>query len=206
MRIEFGAVLFDCDGVLVDSLDAAAKAWDNWSARYAPEFDFRTQIQHGVRAEDTVATLVEPELLDEAVRALADEEERLATDTPPIVGAVDLTSTLPEGRWAVVTSGVSRLAHARLAAAGIRRPRVLVTADDVTEGKPSPEPYALGAELLGTEPGRCVVIEDAPAGVRAARAAGAGHVIGVGGQLDGADVSVLDLTHLRYDGDALVVG
>ncbi|MEH3088850.1 MAG: HAD-IA family hydrolase [Microbacterium arborescens] len=182
------AVLFDCDGVLVDSLEAAAIAWDEWAQRYAPEFDFRTQIEHGVRAADTVAALVAPHLLARAVAELDAAEIASATRTRPIAGAVALTDSLPAGSWAVVTSATRELARRRLAAAGHRAPGSLVSAEDVARGKPDPEPYLAGARSLRVPIAQCVVFEDAPAGVRSARAAGAGWVVGVGDHLDDADV------------------
>ncbi|KRA24059.1 hypothetical protein ASD65_06190 [Microbacterium sp. Root61] len=208
LRVPVEGILFDCDGVLVDSLESAAIAWDAWAATYAPGFDFRTQIEHGVRASDTVAGLVAPEILAEAIAALEAEEVRGAGGTVPIDGALPLTSSLPRDRWGVVTSGVRPLAIARLIAAGHALPDVLVTADDVTRGKPDPEPYARGAVALGVAPAHCAVFEDASAGVRAARAAGIGFVVGVGDHLEGAvvDAVVPDLTWVRYEGGVLVIG
>ncbi|HEV2716886.1 MAG TPA: HAD-IA family hydrolase, partial [Terriglobales bacterium] len=87
-------------------------------------------------------------------------------------GAADLVRSIPDGRWCVVTSGTHLLATARLRLGGVPTPRVLITADDVTNGKPNPEPYLKGAELLGVKPAECLVIEDAPAGIRAAHAGG----------------------------------
>ncbi len=193
-------VLFDCDGVLVDSLEAAAVAWDAWAAVWAPGYDFRTQIVHGMRAADTVATLVTTDAFPAAFRALEDEEVRGAGATAPIPGAVELTRTLPLAAWAVVTSATRRLAVARLTSAGHPEPRHLVSAEDVERGKPDPEPYLLGARRLGLAPEQCVVLEDAAAGVAAARAAGVGWVIGVGDHLDGAvvDHHVETLGGLRY--------
>lgn len=207
IRVPVAGILFDCDGVLVDSLEAAAVAWDAWSARYAPGYDFRTQVEHGVRAADTVATLVHPDNLAEAVAALEAEEVHGAGATVGIAGAVALTSSIPAARWAVVTSGTRVLATARLAAAGHGTPGGLVTADDVQRGKPDPEPYLRGAAVLGIDPADCAVFEDAAAGVLAARAAGAGYVVGVGDHLDDAivDAWVPDLSAVRYaDGELML--
>jgi sugar-phosphatase len=194
------AILFDCDGVLVDSLEPAALAWDGWARTYAPQFDFRTQIEHGVRAADTIATLVAADILDEAVAALEAAELATASETRPIPGAVDLTRSLDALPWAVVTSGTRALATARLASAGHPSPSALVAAEDVGQGKPHPEPYLAGASALGVPVGRCVVVEDAPAGVQAARAAGAGFVIGVGEKVAGSAVDALvpDLSALSF--------
>ena len=199
--------LFDCDGVLVDSLEAAAVAWDSWAATYAPGYDFRTQVEHGVRAADTVAQLVEPQVFAGAFAALEAAEIAGADATLAIRGAVGLTTSIPDERFAVVTSGTRRLAEARLVAAGHRVPKALVTAEDVTKGKPDAEPYRRGAELLGLDPADCVALEDAPAGVAAARAAGVGFVIGVGDHLEGAvvDAHVLDLSALSYEDGRLTI-
>lgn len=200
-------VLFDCDGVLVDSLEAAAVAWDAWAERFVPGYDFRTQVQHGVRAADTVATLVSPERVVEAVAALDAQEIETASETAAIAGSVALTTSLPSGRWAVVTSAIAELARRRLAAAGHPVPSVMIAAEDVEHGKPAPDPYLRGAARLGLDPAHCVVFEDAAAGVRAARAAGAGWVVGVGDHLDGepVDVAVDDLRSVRFVDGALVI-
>lgn len=206
-RFAVDGVLFDSDGVLVDSLEDAAVVWDAWAAQYAPHFDFRTQVQHGVRAAEMVAALVAPERVAEAVAALDAAEIASAVGTRPIPGAPELTAALPADRWAVVTSAIRELARGRLAAAGHPLPPVLVSAEDITHGKPHPEPYLRGAALLGFSPERCGVIEDAPAGVAAARAAGVGVVIGVGDRLEGAvvDAHVDDLRSITWEDGALVV-
>ncbi|WOF22898.1 HAD-IA family hydrolase [Microbacterium betulae] len=206
-RFPVDGILFDCDGVLVDSLEPAAIAWDAWAARYSPGYDFRSQIAHGVRAADTVAGLVEPQVFDEAVAALEEEEVLGAAATRPIPGAVALTTSIPLGRWAVVTSAARRLAVARLAAAGHPAPSALVTADDVEHGKPHPDPYLRGAEALRVPVHACAVFEDAPAGVRAARAAGAGLVVGVGDHLEGepVDAHVDDLSAAAYEDGAILI-
>ena len=207
LRLPVSGLLFDNDGVLVDSLEPAAVAWDAWAAIYAPAFDFRTQVQHGVRASDTIATLVSPEVLDEAIAAL-DKAELDGSDVcDPMPGAVELTRSLPVERWAVVTSAIRPLGVARLAAAGHSVPPAVVTADDVSRGKPDPEPYLKGAEAIGVSPDECAVFEDAPAGIAAARAAGVKYVIGVGDHLEGAvvDAHVRDLSQVSYDGTELII-
>jgi sugar-phosphatase len=210
------ALLFDCDGVLVDSLAAAEAAWLAWAETYAPGFDLARDLVHGKRAVDTIVTLVAPDTVDRAVEDLVERELETVGGTTAIPGAVELTASstasLPAGRWVAVTSGPRRLALARLDAAGIALPERLVTAEDVQRGKPDPEPYRRGAEHAGVAVGECVVFEDAPAGIAAARAAGAGWVVGVGaGALtpwsDGSlpDVVVPDLTAVRLaDGELLV--
>jgi len=200
-------ILFDCDGVLVDSLESAGAAWDIWSAEWAPHFSFARDGIHGRRAADTIAELVAAESVAVAERQL----ERLEIDhtegTKEIPGAVALTSSIPATQWTVVTSGTRELAESRLRTAGITPPASFVAAEDVTHGKPDPEPYRRGAELLRLDPADCVVFEDAPAGIAAARAAGIGYVVGVG--LDSApgepDVIVQDLRAVSWSDGALVV-
>jgi len=195
-------LLFDCDGVLVDSDEAAAHAWTNWAAEYAPGFNFVRDIIHGRPAGDTVAELVPSRDHARAVRALM----QLEIDTAPMVralpGAAELLPLLPDGTWTVVTSGVLAVARARLSAAGLPCPKDFVTADDVRQGKPAPDPYLIGAQRLGIAPVRGVVFEDAEAGVSSALAAGIGLTIGVGerGLRTRAHLVVADLRDIRYDG------
>jgi sugar-phosphatase len=207
LQLPIDGLLFDCDGVLVDSLEAAAVAWDVWAAEYAPTFDFRRDIKHGVRMSDTVAGLVAPELREQSERELIRLELESAGETVAMPGALELLSSLPVGSWAVVTSGVRDLAYARLAAAGLPIPGAVVTADDVTNGKPAPEPYLRGAALIGIDPSRCVVFEDAPAGLAAGRAAGVPTLVGIGdGARDaGATIVVPDLRSVAYANGVLRV-
>lgn len=206
------ALLFDCDGVLVDSLEAAEIAWRAWAQAYAPTFDLERDLVHGRRAVDTIAPFVDAGVLEEAVDDLVDRELETVGATKPIRGAVELTASIPAGRWVPVTSAPKRLALARLDAAGFDVPEVRVTAEDVDRGKPDPQPFLRGAERAGVPIAECVVFEDAPAGIAAARAAGAGWVVGVGaGALtawsDGSlpDVVVPDLTAVTFvDGELRV--
>jgi sugar-phosphatase len=125
-----------------------------------------------VRTIDTVR-LVAPHLDAEAETKKI--EEREATDTEGVLimpGAADLLRALPPERWCIVTSGTRRVASSRLQAGHLPIPRVMVTGSDVVKGKPDPEPYLKGAELLGMNPAECLVVEDAPAGIRAAHAGG----------------------------------
>jgi len=200
-------LLFDCDGVLVDSLESAAVAWDLWSAEYAPDYNFRRDVVHGRRAGDTVLELVGAATAVDATRALELLELSHVEGTVAIAGSLELVSTLASGSWAIATSGTRELALARLTAAGFPIPAELVTAEDVEQGKPHPDPYLLAAKLIGLDPAVCVVFEDAPAGIAAARAAGVGTVVGVGeGALDsGATVVVPDLAAVSYAHGALSI-
>jgi sugar-phosphatase len=200
-------VLFDCDGVLVDSLASVSTAWSRWARDLGLEPGRVSSLVHGRRSVDTVAMLV-PEAQRAEQLALIDRYEiEDAATVRAIAGAWDLLSSLPGDRWAVVTSGRAELARARLRAAGLPCPEALVTADDVAQGKPDPEGYRKAAERLGIEAKEAVVVEDMPVGIRAARAAGAGGVVGVGESAEGAgaDLVVPDLRSLRWTGAGLEV-
>ena len=199
-------LLLDCDGVLVDSHDAAAVAWNQWAKRWAPGFDFHRDIEHGRRIEDVVAELISnPSDVPAAVAELTQLELDCATDVHAITGARGLLESCPEGSWAVVTSGSRALATARMASARLPSATVLVTSEDVENGKPFPDPYLLAARRLHRPPDRCAVFEDAPAGVRAARAAGVATVIGVGAAAAAADITVAvdDLRGVHFDGSRI---
>ena len=166
------AVLFDLDGVLVDSTRSVERQWRAWAREQGIDGDKVMAVAHGVRTIEVIRA-VAPHLDAEAeVRKL---ESREAGDRDGVVvmpGAVELVRAIPEGCWCVVTSGTRLLASTRLRLAGIPVPKVLITADDVAHGKPHPEPYLKGAKLLGASPAECLVIEDAPAGIQSAHAGG----------------------------------
>jgi sugar-phosphatase len=165
------AILFDLDGVLVDSTGSVDRQWRIWARERNIDEEKVMAIAHGVRAFEVVRS-VAPHLDAEAeVRSLESREASDHDGVQLMPGAVDLIGSIPQGRWAVVTSGSRLVATARLQF-GIPLPKAMVTADDVIHGKPHPEPYLKGAEVLGLNPAECVVIEDAPAGIRAAHAAG----------------------------------
>ena len=199
-------LLLDCDGVLVDSHEAAAVAWNLWAKRWAPGFDFHRDVEHGRRIADLVAELVSPPSdVAAATAELIEQEVRHAGDVVAVPGARELLESSPRGRWAVVTSGGRAIATARMASAGLPAADVLVTSDDVDRGKPFPDPYLLAAQRLGISPGRCAVFEDAPAGIASARAAGVVTIIGVGASAAAENVTaaVADLRGVRFDGQCL---
>jgi sugar-phosphatase len=172
------AVLFDLDGVLCDSTRQVDREWREWAARKGVDGDAVMAIAHGVRTIEVIRQ-VAPHLDAEAeAAAIEDHEAHDQTGVVVMPGALDLVQSIPVGRWGVVTSGSRLLAQNRLRHCGLPIPEVLVTSDDVTNGKPHPEPYLKGAERLGFAPGDCVVIEDAPAGIHSARASGM-RVIGM---------------------------
>ncbi|GGR90557.1 haloacid dehalogenase [Streptomyces aureoverticillatus] len=180
------AILFDLDGVLVDSMALIERILRAWAAGHGLDGDKAVSLSHGRRDIDVVR-LIAPHLDAEAeARRIVAREERDFDGLAATPGAARLLEALPRGAWAVVTSGTRAVARGRLAAAGLPQPEHLVAADDVQHGKPHPEGYQSGAELLGVTPAQCVVVEDAPAGVRAARAAGM-RCVGVGDGLDTVD-------------------
>jgi sugar-phosphatase len=172
--IEFrcSAILFDLDGVLIDSTRSVDRQWRAWARKKGIDEEKVMAIAHGVRSIEVIRA-VAPHL-DAApeVQWLESHEAEDQSDVTVMAGAAELIRSIPDGHWCVVTSGTRYLATARLRLGGLPVPKVLVTADDVTNGKPHPEPYLKGAELLGFKPADCLVIEDAPAGIRSAHAAG----------------------------------
>lgn len=166
------AVLIDLDSTLVDSSRALVRCWGRWIREFGvDEADFRAVVRDGLTSAAIVEAVVPAAQLPAAMRRIEELEALDVDGVTALPGARAFTDALPADRWAVVTSGTTRVASARLAASGLAAP-VLVTADDVRNGKPDPEPYLLGARRLDADPARCVVIEDAPVGLAAARAAG----------------------------------
>lgn len=172
------ALLVDLDGTLIDSTAVVERVWTDWARRVGPDHLSMTPeevagIAHGRPARELIP-LIAPGLDAEAEAARMDEEElQLLDGIVPLPGATELLAALNGARWAIVTSCSRPLAVARMGAAGIAPPPLLITSDMLTEGKPSPEGYLRGASTLGVDPAVCVALEDAPAGVTAARAAGA---------------------------------
>jgi sugar-phosphatase len=166
------AILFDLDGVLVDSTGAVDREWREWARHKGVDGDAVMAIAHGVRTLEVIQR-VAPHL-DAAAEVLALEtrEANHQEGVKVMPGALVLVQSISLGHWGVVTSGTLQLASARLRFCGLPVPEVMVTADQVTHGKPHPEPYLTGAKRLGFHPADCIVIEDAPAGIQAGRAAG----------------------------------
>jgi sugar-phosphatase len=200
------AILFDLDGTLVDSAGSVERSWKQLADKIGRPWPEVQPHIHGVPVAQVMA-LLEPDMPADRV-----EELRLfmveseSTDTVGVVaqpGAADVLAVLPPDRVAIVTSGGVRLASSRIAAAGLPTPAVVVTADDVSVGKPDPAPYLMGAARLGFPPARCLVVEDAPAGVISAKAAGC-PVVGVlttHTALDAPSVTSLDqVTFTPVDG------
>lgn len=166
------AVLFDLDGVLVDSTLAVERVWRRWAAVHKVDPELVMENAHGRRSIETIR-IVAPELDAERENLTVENMEIRERDgIVAIHGAAELLSSLPPNRFTIVTSATTALASARLRYAGLPVPERMITADDVVEGKPSPEPYLKGAALLGFAPKDCLVFEDTPAGVEAGKAAG----------------------------------
>lgn len=197
----FDAVLFDNDGTLTDSVPATVRAWATWAAEYGITTE-QLADQHGVPALQTARLLV-PDRHVEAFERIEALELADVDDIRALPGAVDALAAL--GRCAaIVTSATRPLASVRLEAAGLLVPHVLVTVDDVTHGKPDPEPYLLAASRLGVDPARCLVVEDAPAGLTSGRAAGCATLgLATTHEADHlqADAVVADLTAVRFEVD-----
>jgi len=207
LKFSAKGLLFDNDGVLVDSLPAAIEAWDTWAAKYAPGWNWGEAENSGVRAQDMVLRMVGAEKFEEANNFINELELETAHRTVALPGSRELAISLKPGTWTVCTSAIAALGRARLTAAGIPVPAELVTGDDVVNGKPDPEPYLLGAERLGFAPEDCVVFEDALAGCQAAFDAGVGLIVGVSeSALDTpADIVIRDLSGITFDGEELYI-
>jgi sugar-phosphatase len=179
------AIVFDCDGVLVDSLGSVDRAWRRWSIEYGLDPEAVLAVIHGQPTRDSVPTLVPASDVETALGRIDAYELEDAADVTALPGTADFLATLPPGRWAIVTSASRALFRARYRAAGLSEPAVVVTADDVVRGKPHPEGYVEAIRGLGVLPARVAIFEDSAGGIAAAIASGAGTVIRVGAGLPG---------------------
>ncbi|EPE95118.1 glycerol phosphatase (plasmid) [Rhizobium grahamii CCGE 502] len=175
---QYAAFLFDMDGTILSSKAAAERVWGHWAERHGLDPVRFLPTMHGKRGVDTIRQLglpgIDPVLeADKITQAEIDDVDGVVA----IPGAVSFLAALPPDRWAIVTSSTKALALRRLDAAGLPVPRFMVTGDDVTIGKPNPQCYILGAEVLGVRPAECLVFEDVEAGVQAGEAAGAGVMV-----------------------------
>jgi len=165
------------DGILISSIASVERSWTRWAERRGIDPALARRTAHGRRAIETVAML-RPDLDSEAELKVVEQFEiEDNTGLTVLPGVQQLLAALPRGRWTVVTSATDRLARIRLAAGGIPVPERLVAAEQVTCGKPHPEPFLAGAELLGIAPADCVVFEDSASGARAGRDAGCTVVV-----------------------------
>jgi sugar-phosphatase len=184
-------ILFDMDGVLVSSIESVVRSWRRWAELYDVPNAQTFEMPHGVRAKDIIKTLLPDVDLQEAVRVIEDIEVKDVADLRVLPGVKTLLEGLPPERWAIVTSSTQRLLLARLGAAKLPVPERIISGDMVERGKPDPEPYRRGAALLGFRPEECVVVEDAPSGVGAGKAAGC-RVLGVLGTHSAAELGEAD--------------
>jgi sugar-phosphatase len=196
------AVLFDLDGTLVDSAASVRRSWSRIATILGRDGEDLAGDLQGIPGRQ-VLRIIAPHLSEQRVRELdqdlIDGEVADTSDVVAAKGALDLLSAIPDGRWGIVTSGPRRLARARLTAAGLPVPATLITADDVVTGKPDPAPFRLAAAAIGHAPGRCLAVEDAPAGIASARAAGC-RTLGVLTTYPSLDAdTVPDLTTLAID-------
>lgn len=172
-QLQCAALFFDLDGVLIDSTPAVARVWQRWAIEHGFDPEEVVARAHGRPSLTTVREYLpnadhEAENREVERREIADLE-----GVVPLPGALDLLSSLPQDRWTIVTSCTRRLAEVRIQAAGLPLPTVMITSSDIAHGKPHPEPYLKAASTLGFAASDCVVLEDAPAGIRSGKAAGA---------------------------------
>jgi mannitol-1-/sugar-/sorbitol-6-phosphatase len=166
------AILFDLDGVLVNSAECVERTWRNWAARHCIDPEKVIAYAHGRRTIETVQ-LVAPELSVDAELATLEHSEAMTSEgVYEIPGARELLEMLPADRWAVVTSGVRAVAEFRVRYTRLPTPSIMICAEEISRGKPDPEGYLTAAARLGRSTEDCIVIEDAPAGIEAAHNAG----------------------------------
>lgn len=201
-------LLFDNDGVLVSSIASVNRCWKLWAAHYGIPNADQVEVAHGTRAIDMMLSLKPDVDPVEGLRLIEDLEIADVADVQVLPGVRSLLTSLPDNRWAIVSSATRRLLVARLEAAKLPQPNWIVSADDVVNGKPHPEPYLRGAELIHAAPADCLVVEDAPSGVHAGKAAGC-RVLGVLGThtaeellAAGADWTVASLEHVQAEPSA----
>ncbi|HZC71615.1 MAG TPA: HAD-IA family hydrolase [Jatrophihabitans sp.] len=212
--VDCSAVVLDVDGTLLDSTPAIERAWRAWAAEYGVDPEVVLRDAHGRRSEDTIRSLLPADLVDRAVRRQHALEMEDLGDITALPGARKLLARLAERhgpRWALATSLIRPMLVARMAAAGLPLPATVVTADVVTHGKPDPECYLLAARKLDVAASECLVIEDAPAGVIAAKAAGATvvavtHTFPAAALAPDADFVINSLNQLQVTDHGLRIG
>jgi sugar-phosphatase len=200
-RLTCQAILFDLDGVLVDSRKCIEFIWSRWAVQRGLDAAVILRAAHGRRTSETLREIMPDLDIESEVATLDRMEEEETGGILPIPGAADLLRSLPAERWAIVTSGSSAVATLRMRIGGIPSPSVFITAQDVRHGKPSPEGYLTAAYKLGFDPAQCLVIEDTPAGVASGKDAGM-KVIAIPGtyppeKLSGADMLAVSLSALQ---------
>ncbi len=172
-QVQCSALLFDMDGVLIDSTPTVARVWHRWAVEHGFNPEEVVVRAHGRPSLTTVREYLPNADHEKENREVERREIEDIEGVVPLPGTLDLLASLPENRWTIVTSCTHRLAEVRIKAAGLPLPKNLITSNDVVHGKPDPEPYLKAASILGFPAAECVVVEDAPAGIRAGKAAGA---------------------------------
>jgi len=173
MIVTASALLFDLDGVLIDSTPAVTRVWAQWAVEHGFDAEKTVREAHGRPSIESIRELL-PEADAEAENAIVEQREIEDLEgVIPLAGAVELLTSLPTDRWAIVTSCTRELARVRIQAAGLPVPPTIITSSDITNGKPHPEPYLKGAAALGFDAADCIAVEDVPAGIRSGLAAGA---------------------------------
>ncbi|WP_160107481.1 HAD family hydrolase [Pseudomonas izuensis] len=206
----YRAFLFDMDGTILTSIAAAERVWAHWAVRHGVDVESFLPTIHGARAIDTIQRLALPGVDAEAEAAwITAAEIEDVEGVAEVAGAARFLKSLPAHQWAIVTSAPRTLALRRMAAAGIPEPDVMVTAEDVSVGKPDPAGYRLAARRLGVEIADCLVFEDATVGILAAQAAGADLVIVTATheqpiETGHATLGCYDLVAVRVDTDGLI--
>jgi sugar-phosphatase len=174
IAIRCSALLFDLDGVLIDSTPAVARVWHRWAVEHGLDPETVVRMAHGRPSRTTIRELLPNDIdIDREDREVERREMEDLDGVVLLPGARQLLNILPPERWTIATSCTRPLAEVRLRAAGLPIPKTMITSSDVKIGKPDPEPYLKAAAKLGFAASDCIVVEDAPAGVRAGKAAGA---------------------------------
>lgn len=209
---QFAAFLFDMDGTLLNSVVAAERVWANWARKHGLDVEAFLPTIHGVRSIDTVRKQNLPNIdVEREAEAVSQAEIEDVDGVVAIEGVAAFLASLPKDRWAVVTSAPLALARARMGAAGLELPDVVVTAEDVKHGKPAPDCFLLAAKRLGVDAADCLVFEDAPAGISAAKAAGASVAVVTAAHLhpfetDDVTLASYNGLNIRDDGALLAFG
>ena len=172
MKIRTRGLLFDMDGILISSIGSVERSWALWAKSRSLDVTDVIASNHGQRALDIVRKLVPPEEVDYEFKRIEDIEVADIEGLEVLEGVKPILESIPQKFWTIVTSATERLARVRLATGGIPVPHKFITSERVTRGKPDPEPYRKGAELLGLDPIDCLVIEDSASGARAGKGAG----------------------------------
>lgn len=185
------AILFDLDGVLVDSRRAVENSWNQWAAERGVHNEALLQLAHGRRTSESLPEIAPHLDVATEVANLERIETTMMQGLFPVPGAQTLLGALAPNQWAIVTSGSAKVALARMSYCTIPTPTVFVTANDITAGKPAPDGYLIAAQRLHVRPSACIVVEDTRAGIASGKAGGM-TVIAVSGTEDAEALRAAD--------------